>query len=109
MPINITISNFKAIKILLRDKYVAKSIFSSKKLLEEFIGCNCIYISGKPQQIYLNDEEALLGVIKTNGYKVNSIEDLDYFIKKMKILKVVMKLQIIIPIQKELNQKVLMV
>lgn len=82
MPINITINNFKAIKILLRDKYVAKSIFTSKKLLEEFIGCNCVYISGKPQQIYLNDEEALFGVIKTNGYKVNSIEDLDYFIKE---------------------------
>ena len=82
MPINITINNFKAIKILLRDKYVAKSIFTSNKLLEEFIGCNCVYISGKPQQIYLNDEEALFGVIKTNGYKVNSIEDLDYFIKE---------------------------
>ncbi len=82
MPINITINNFKAIKILLRDKYIAKSLFTSKKLLEEFIGCNCVYISGKPQQIYLNDEEALFGVIKTNGYKVNSIEDLDYFIEQ---------------------------
>jgi hypothetical protein len=82
MPINITINNFKAIKILLSDKYVAKSLFTSKKLLEEFIGCNCVYISGKPQQIYLNDEEALFGVIKTNGYKVNSIEDLDYFIEQ---------------------------
>jgi hypothetical protein len=82
MAINITINNFKAIKILLSDKYVAKSLFTSKKLLEEFIGCNCIYISGKPQQIYLNDEEALFGVIKTNGYKVNSIEDLDYFIEQ---------------------------
>ena len=82
MAINITINNFKAIKILLRDKYVAKSIFTSNKLLEEFIGCNCVYISGKPQQIYLNDEEALFGVIKSNGYKVNSIEDLDYFIEE---------------------------
>jgi hypothetical protein len=82
MAINITSNNFKAIKILLRDKYVAKSLFTSKKLLEEFIGCNCVYISGKPQQLYLNDEEALFGVIKTNGYKVNSIEDLDYFIKQ---------------------------
>jgi hypothetical protein len=82
MPINITINNFKAIKILLRDKYVAKSLFTSKKLLEEFIGCNCVYVSGKPQQIYLNDEEALFGVIKTNGYKVNSLEDLDYFIEQ---------------------------
>lgn len=82
MAINITINNFKTIKILLRDKYVAKSIFTSKKLLEEFMRCNGVYISGKPQQIYLNDEEALLGVIKTNGYKVNSIEDLDYFIKE---------------------------
>lgn len=82
MPINITSNNFKAIKILLSDKYVAKSFFTSKKLLEEFIGCNCVYVSGKPQQIYLNDEEALFGVIKTNGYKVNSLEDLDYFIKQ---------------------------
>ena len=82
MAINITINNFKAIKILLQENYVAKNLFSSKKLLEEFIGCNCVYVSGKPQQIYLNDEEALFGVIKSNGYKVNSIEDLDYFIEE---------------------------
>ncbi|MFA9238897.1 MAG: hypothetical protein ACEQSQ_03265 [Candidatus Paceibacteria bacterium] len=82
MAINITINNFKAIKILLEDKYVTKTLFGSKKLLEELIGCNCVYVSGKPQQIYLNDEEALLGVIKSNGYKVNSIEDLDYFIEE---------------------------
>ncbi len=82
MAINITINNFKAIKILLQDKYVTKTLFGSKKLLEELIGCNCVYVSGKPQQIYLNDEEALFGVIKSNGYKVNSIEDLDYFIEE---------------------------
>ena len=82
MAINITINNFKAIKILLEDKYVTKTLFGSKKLLEELIGCNCVYVSGKPQQIYLNDEEALFGVIKSNGYKVNSIEDLDYFIEE---------------------------
>ena len=82
MAINITINNFKAIKILLQDKYITKTLFGSKKLLEELIGCNCVYVSGKPQQIYLNDEEALFGVIKSNGYKVNSIEDLDYFIEE---------------------------
>ncbi len=82
MPINITTNNFKAIKILLEEKYVLKSMFSSKKLLDEFIACNCVYISGKPQQVYLNDESALLGVIRANGYKVESITDLDYFIKQ---------------------------
>ena len=82
MPVNITTNNFKAIKILLEEKYVLKSMFSSKKLLDEFIACNCVYISGKPQQVYLNDESALLGVIRANGYKVESITDLDYFIKQ---------------------------
>lgn len=84
MAVNITINNFKAIKILLQDKYIAKSLFSSKKLLGEFIGCNCVYVSGKPKQVYLNDEEALFGVIKTNGYNVDSIENLDYFINENK-------------------------
>ena len=48
MAINITINNFKAIKILLEDKYITKSLFTSKKLLDELIGCNCVYLSGKP-------------------------------------------------------------
>ncbi len=82
MAINITINNFKAIKILLEDKYITKSLFTSKKLLDELIGCNCVYLSGKPALIYLNDQEALLGVIKANGYKVNCIEDLDYFMEE---------------------------
>ena len=82
MAINITKKNFQTIKILLQESYVAKNLFSSKKLLEEFIGCNCVYMSGKPSQIYLNDAEALLGVIKANGYNVNCIEDLDYFIEE---------------------------
>ena len=82
MAINITKKNFQTIKILLQESYVAKNLFSSKKLLEEFIGCNCVYMSGKPSQIYLNDAEALFGVIKANGYKVNCIEDLDYFIEE---------------------------
>ena len=82
MPVNITTNNFKAIKILLEEKYVLKSMFSSKKLLDEFIACNCVYISGKPQQVYLNDQSSLLGVIRANGYKVESITDLDYFIKQ---------------------------
>ena len=81
MAINITKKNFQTIKILLQESYVAKNLFSSKKLLEEFIGCNCVYISGKPALIYLNDAEALLGIIKANGYNVNCIEDLDYFIE----------------------------
>lgn len=84
MAINITINNFKAIKILLEDKFITKSSFTSKKLLDEFIGCNCVYVSGKPQQIYLNDTEALLGVIKSNGYNINCVEDLDYFIENEK-------------------------
>ena len=82
MAINITKKNFQTIKILLQESYVAKNLFSSKKLLEEFIGCNCVYVSGKPSQIYLNDAEALFGVIKANGYNVNCIEDLDYFIEE---------------------------
>ena len=82
MAINITKKNFQTIKILLQESYVAKNLFSSKKLLEEFIGCNCVYMSGKPSQIYLNDAEALFGVIKANGYNVNCIEDLDYFIEE---------------------------
>ena len=82
MAINITKKNFQTIKALLEDEYIAKNLFSSKKLLEEFIGCNCVYISGKPALIYLNDTEALLGVIKANGYNVHCIEDLDYFIKE---------------------------
>ena len=82
MAINITKKNFQTIKILLQESYVAKNLFSSKKLLNEFIGCNCVYMSGKPSQIYLNDAEALFGVIKANGYNVNCIEDLDYFIEE---------------------------
>lgn len=82
MAINITKKNFQTIKALLEDEYIAKNLFSSKKLLEEFIGCNCVYISGKPALIYLNDAEALLGIIKANGYNVNCIEDLDYFIEE---------------------------
>lgn len=84
MAINITKKNFQAIKILLEDKYIAKNLFSSKKLLEEFIGCNCVYLSEKPALIYLHDAEALFGIIKSNGYNVNCIEDLDYFIEEEK-------------------------
>ena len=82
MAINITKKNFQTIKTLLEVKYIAKNLFSSKKLLEEFIGCNCVYISGKPALIYLNDAEALFGIVKSNGYNVNCIEDLDYFIEE---------------------------
>ncbi len=82
MAINITKKNFQTIKALLEDEYIAKNLFSSKKLLEEFIGCNCVYISGKPALIYLNDAEALFGIVKSNGYNVNCIEDLDYFIEE---------------------------
>ncbi|MBU0925158.1 hypothetical protein KKG81_09750 [bacterium] len=82
MAINITKKNFQTIKTLLEDKYIAKNLFSSKKLLEEFIGCNCVYVSGKPALIYLNDAEALFGIVKSNGYNVACIEDLDYFIEE---------------------------
>ena len=82
MAINITKKNFQTIKTLLEDKYIVKNLFTSKKLLNEFVGCNCVYMSGKPSQIYLNDAEALFGVIKANGYNVNCIEDLDYFIEE---------------------------
>jgi len=81
MAINITINNFKAIKTLLEDKYISKNLFGSKKLLDALLGCNSVYISGKPQQIYLNDSEALIGVIKANGYTVNTTADIDYFIE----------------------------
>lgn len=82
MPINITANNFKAIKILLENEYIVKNLFTSKKLLTELISCNCVYIDGKPQQVYLNDAAALIGVINSNGYKINSIDDLDYFINQ---------------------------
>ena len=36
MAINITKKNFQTIKALLEDEYIAKNLFSSKKLLEEF-------------------------------------------------------------------------
>lgn len=79
---NITKKNLQIIKTLLENKFIQKSSFTSKKLLDEFIGCNCVYMGGKPVQIYLNDAEALFGVIKRNGYTVDSIEDLDHFINQ---------------------------
>jgi len=82
MAINITINNFKAIKVLLEDRYISKSLFGAKKLLDTLLGCNSVYIDGKPQQIYLNDSEALIGVIKANGYTVDCIKDIDYFIEQ---------------------------
>ena len=82
MAINITSNNFRTIKTLLEDRYISKSLLGSKKLLDALLGCNSVYIDGKPQQIYLNDSEALLGVIKANGYTVGSIEDINYFIKQ---------------------------
>ena len=70
------------IKTLLENKSIKKSLFTNKKLLDVLIECNSIYISGKPQQLYLNDEEALFGVINANGYSVAKLEDIDYFIEK---------------------------
>ncbi|HIP11076.1 MAG TPA: hypothetical protein EYG73_00020 [Arcobacter sp.] len=84
MAINITINNFKAIKTLIKDKYIPKNLFGSKKLLETLLECNSVYIDGKPQQIYLNDTKALIGVLKSNGYEVDSIQDIDFFIKQGK-------------------------
>ncbi|MBV5278188.1 MAG: hypothetical protein J0647_03995 [Campylobacteraceae bacterium] len=85
MAIKITNNNFKAIKTLLEDKYISsKNLFGSKKLLDAFLECNSVYIDGKPRQIYLNDPEAFMGVMKANGYDVNSIKDIDYFIESCK-------------------------
>lgn len=84
MAIKITSNNFKAIKTLLEDKYISMSLFGSKKLLDAFLRCNSVYIDGKPKQIYLNDAEALIGVMQLNGYNVNSIEDINYFIESCK-------------------------
>ena len=82
MAINITNKSFKIIKELIENKHVLKSHFTSKKLIDEFIGCNCVYLEGKPQQVYLKDENALFGIIRINGKTVNSIKDLDYFINQ---------------------------
>ncbi len=81
MSIKITSKHFEQIKKLLEQEYILKSQFTSKKLLDEFIGCNCVYVSGKPQHIYLEDESALWGVLK-NKYNIDSIEDLNYHINQ---------------------------
>lgn len=82
--VNITSNNFKNIKTILENKVIKKSLFTNKKLLNILIETNSIYTSGKPEYIYLNDKDALLGVINANGYPLNSIDDLDYFINEDK-------------------------
>lgn len=84
MAINISVDNFINIKKLVRNEFIEKRLIRPQKLLDAFVDCNAVYIDGKPQQVYLNDTEALLGVIKANGYNVSSIEDLDYFTKQSK-------------------------
>jgi len=86
MSIKITCNNFKSIKILLENKSIKKSLFTNKKLLKLLMDCNCVYISKKPETIYLEDEEALFGVINANGHIVSDIKDLDYFIKEEKAI-----------------------
>ena len=64
------------IKILLEEKYISKSTFKNKKLLSVLLACNSISIrEERPAKIYLNDEKALLGMIKANGYNVTSLKD----------------------------------
>ncbi|MBU3015006.1 hypothetical protein KO488_09580 [Poseidonibacter lekithochrous] len=88
MAINITKNNFIVIKILLEEKYISKSTFKNKKLLSALLACNSISISEeRPVKIYLNDEKALLGVIKANGYNVTSLRDIEHFINQEEIPK----------------------
>ncbi len=83
MAINITKNNFIVIKTLFEDKYIAKSSFKNKKLLDALLSCNSVYLNGsRPTQVHLNDEKALYGVIKSNGYNINSLEDIEYFINQ---------------------------
>jgi len=78
---NITPKNFKNIQTLLKEKYISKKEFGSNNLLKAMLECNSVYIDNKPQQIYLNDEQALMGMMKANGYKT---EFLDYFANEQK-------------------------
>jgi hypothetical protein len=83
MAINITKNNFIVIKILLEDKYILKSSFKNKIFLDVLLACNSISISEeRPAKIYLNDEKALLGMIKANGYNVTSLKDIEHFINQ---------------------------
>lgn len=84
MAIKITSVNFKLIKTLLENKSIKKSLFANNKLLDALLECNSIYISGKPQQVYLNDEKAFFGVLNAKGYSISKIEDIDFFIEKDK-------------------------
>lgn len=82
MAININTRNFKALKKLLKDEYILKKEISSQKLINSLKECNAIDIEGKPQCIYLKDINTLFAVLKSNGYNINYIEDIDYFIEE---------------------------
>lgn len=79
MTININTRNFEALKKLLKNEYILKKEISSQKLINSLKECNAIEIQGKPQCIYLKDINTLFAVLKSNGYNINCIEDIDYF------------------------------
>lgn len=81
MTININTRNFEALKKLLKNEYILKKEISSQKLINSFKECNAIELQGKPQGIYLKDINTLFAVLKSNGYNINCIEDIDYFIE----------------------------
>jgi len=82
MAININTRNFISLKKLLKDEYILKKEISSQKLINSLKECNAIDIEGKPQCIYLKDLNTLFAVLKSNGYNINSLEDIDYFIEE---------------------------
>ncbi len=82
MAININTRNFEALKKLLKDEYILKKEISSQKLINSLKECNAIDIDGKPQCMYLKDINTLFAVLKSNGYNINCIEDIDYFIEE---------------------------
>ncbi|WP_375724104.1 DUF2220 family protein [Arcobacter sp. KX21116] len=87
MVININTKNFEALKKLLKDEYILKKEISSQKLINSLVECNAIEIDGKPQCIYLRDINTLFAVIKSNGYNINCIEDIDYFTEESEVSK----------------------
>jgi hypothetical protein len=87
MAININTRNFQAIKKLLKDEYILKKEISSEKLINSLEECNAIEVEGKPKCIYLRDINTLFAVLKSNGYNINCIEDIDYFIEESEVPK----------------------
>jgi len=85
--INITNNAFISLKKLLLEGYILKSNFKFTNLLKALLECNAVYVKDRPAVVYLNDSATLLGVIRANGYEVNSSEDIDYFISQYKDIK----------------------